>query len=432
MASSLRELGDQSPVTGYVALVVILAGPLVVLEACRTQVITLGVSAALFCWLLTASLTLGAVDYFANRKQLQQSISKKRLLSACIRPAVARWLGSMLLFAGAWGMYGQLGIYLDDRYQEFQRFFVVAWQLWALLGLPYYLLVLPQRHGLRWDRRDPVVLLLCILRRVYYFLSRSKPSYTQLSLLSWGHHHARIAWLGLLIKGFFLPLMLTFFISNSHDAYQALVQLLQSTADAILTKQYAPVYNHLFTFTYHGLFLIDVALATIGYYFTSRVLGNGIISAESTGMGWLSCIACYQPWNTVTGWYLRWPTQNIVGLPDGGAKYCLMIAIILLIGIYVWATLAFGLRFSNLTYRGLIVTGPYRWCRHPAYISKNLSWWLEYLPSFTHFASIFGMLGWTAIYTIRALTEERHLKQATAKYQQYCKLVRYRFIPGLC
>ncbi len=51
-----------------------------------------------------------------------------------------------------------------------------------------------------------------------------------------------------------------------------------------------------------------------------------------------------------------------------------------LTAIYAWATLAFGIRFSNLTYRGVLTNGPYRFTRHPAYVSKNLFWWLSVLP----------------------------------------------------
>ena len=54
-----------------------------------------------------------------------------------------------------------------------------------------------------------------------------------------------------------------------------------------------------------------------------------------------------------------------------------------LAGIYAWATVAFGPRFSNLTNRGILTHGPYRFTRHPAYLAKNCLWWLTTVPVLT-------------------------------------------------
>src|SRR3546814_13369987 len=91
--------------------------------------------------------------------------------------------------------------------------------------------------------------------------------------------------------------------------------------------------------------------------------------------------------------------------------------LVVLTAIYAWATVAFGLRFSNLTHRGILTHGPYRWTKHQAYVSKNLYWWLSTLPflvsngSFTDMvrnsaimASVSGVYYWSA------RTEERQLK----------------------
>ena len=44
---------------------------------------------------------------------------------------------------------------------------------------------------------------------------------------------------------------------------------------------------------------------------------------------------------------------------------------------------------------------------------------------------IASMVGWSLIYTLRALTEESHLRSVDAEYERYCQRVKYRFIPGL-
>jgi protein-S-isoprenylcysteine O-methyltransferase Ste14 len=100
--------------------------------------------------------------------------------------------------------------------------------------------------------------------------------------------------------------------------------------------------------------------------------------------------------------------------------------LVLLTGVYAWATFAFGLRFSNLTYRGVLTNGPYRFTRHPAYLSKNLFWWCSTLPFLVTNGSwtdpvrntvILGIV--SGIYFWRAKTEEAHLLAEDAKYREY-------------
>jgi len=85
---------------------------------------------------------------------------------------------------------------------------------------------------------------------------------------------------------------------------------------------------------------------------------------------------------------------------------------------------AFGLRFSNLTHRGILTHGPYRWTRHPAYLSKNLFWWISGLPFFCSNGFVEGarntaiMVLVSGVYYWRAKTEERHL-MADPAYQAY-------------
>jgi protein-S-isoprenylcysteine O-methyltransferase Ste14 len=79
--------------------------------------------------------------------------------------------------------------------------------------------------------------------------------------------------------------------------------------------------------------------------------------------------------------------------------------------------------------------------RHPAYAAKNFAWWIGSLPAFSvwfasgdlHAAlySVFAMAGWTTIYVLRAITEERHLLMGQNGYAEYMQRVRWRFIPGV-
>ena len=68
--------------------------------------------------------------------------------------------------------------------------------------------------------------------------------------------------------------------------------------------------------------------------------------------------------------------------------------------------------------------------RHPAYAAKNLSWWMEKLGRMDNPFNILSLALWNGIYVWRAWTEERHLGQDPI-YREYCRRIRYRFIPGL-
>ncbi len=126
---------------------------------------------------------------------------------------------------------------------------------------------------------------------------------------------------------------------------------------------------------YDFVFLTDVGCALIGYTCESRWLGNKTRSVEPTPLGWLVALACYPPYNNVTGTYL--PLDNGPNVITGANVLLAMrAASVFLFAIYACATVSFGFKFSNLTNRGIVSRGPYRFVRHPAYLCKCLAWWL--------------------------------------------------------
>jgi protein-S-isoprenylcysteine O-methyltransferase Ste14 len=178
------------------------------------------------------------------------------------------------------------------------------------------------------------------------------------------------------------------------------------------------------------LFTIDVAFATVGYILTCRPLDAHIRSATPYLDGWVSALICYPPFVMMgAGGPLHYQTDTrdwaywFAG--HGGLLWVWGGMLVLLTGIYAWATVAFGPRFSNLTHRGIITHGPYRLTRHPAYVSKNLFWWLSVLPFLVTTDSpatalrntlLLGVV--SAIYYWRARTEEKHLS-SDADYRAY-------------
>jgi len=111
--------------------------------------------------------------------------------------------------------------------------------------------------------------------------------------------------------------------------------------------------------------------------------------------------------------------------------------ILLLFVIFMLSSAAFGMRFSNLTNRGIITNGPYRFMKHPAYVSKNIAWWLISVPFISAAGTTMALrhclllLGLNLIYYLRAVTEERHLS-LDPTYVQYATALNDKgFFKGL-
>jgi protein-S-isoprenylcysteine O-methyltransferase Ste14 len=179
-----------------------------------------------------------------------------------------------------------------------------------------------------------------------------------------------------------------------------------------------------------AMFLVDVAFATVGYLLTCRPLDAHIRSANPYAAGWMAALICYPPFILMgsggpldhhpgTEQWSFWLAGHPVLLALTGS------VLVLLTAIYAWATVAFGLRFSNLTHRGILTHGPYRWSKHPAYLSKNLFWWIAAPPFLVTSGSLTDVVRNTillaivsGVYYWRARTEERHLG-ADPAYRAY-------------
>ena len=180
---------------------------------------------------------------------------------------------------------------------------------------------------------------------------------------------------------------------------------------------------------------IDMLIGIFGYLFSSALFNNQIIDTDSNLLGWIFALLCYPP----LVWIMRQVNDqqdNLIWidlLPHGSVIFWLMFVIINLTWVIYWlATFEFGMTFSNLSYRRLIHKGVYRYSKHPAYISKNIYWWLYTLPfmgvafvSLEWWKNILGLTFVSLIYYGRAKSEEHHLMKF-AEYRAYAHEIEKR------
>lgn len=295
-------------------------------------------------------------------------------------------LGTLALLAGLYWLFPEYHAKLYDRYYAM---LLAVLPFWLVLALPYLHLI--DRHMVQ--PRDGYWQMGQLVLGRWDGLDRQMLGQY---LLGWG------------IKGFFLPLMFGY-MCNDMARFLAV-------DFAGLTSFHA-----WFDFLYDLGFFVDVGLVSMGYLLSLRLTDTHLRSAEPTMLGWAVALVCYEPfWSLIGRQYLAYDSDYKWGawLWNTPTLYAIWgSAILVLVGIYVWATISFGARFSNLTHRGIITNGPYAWTKHPAYVAKNLSWWLISIPFVVHGTAdetlrhCVLLLGLNGIYLLRAKTEERHLSR---------------------
>ena len=285
-------------------------------------------------------------------------------------------------------------------------------------------------------------------------MAEPKDGAWHLGALILGQHEA-VDWsklrpylLGWIIKGYFLPIMVGWLGGNldwlagqgDPAPWSGAWEFLSSMGLGLVTLEplrwfaggmaaliaamaagEVPTFLYRFDVTVNVIFSLDLAFAALGYVLTLRAVDGHIRSPEPTLLGWVVALICYPPYgDTTIGLYVDWLDNMewrhwLEGLPGllvlwGGA-------ILALETLFALATVHFGYRFSNLTHRGILTHGLYRLTKHPAYITKCLSFWLISMPFLPDQGwdgaarQVLMMLGINWIYWMRARTEERHLSR---------------------
>ncbi|PYK26087.1 MAG: hypothetical protein DME59_08700 [Verrucomicrobia bacterium] len=147
-----------------------------------------------------------------------------------------------------------------------------------------------------------------------------------------------------------------------------------------------------------------------------KVRDYSIVSSMAVG------IAYAYPYAQVI--YLRWSPGH-VAWPAAG-----LVLVTLAAGLSLVSLLALGRHFGiRPALRDLVTSGPYRFVRHPMYLSYVLADIGYNLQEWNSVTLLLFLVGWASlVYRIHA--EERLLSQH-AEWPAYVVLVRYRLFPGL-
>ncbi|MEO8016953.1 MAG: hypothetical protein ABI769_03990 [Pseudomonadota bacterium] len=340
------------------------------------------------------------------------------------------------MLQGQW----QFGTFGGDAVFTARTLLLALIALYALVLIPYY-----ARYP--WLHSKAFVLL----RGLRFSLARMHrpPSRARLALLSqerWRlplraglSQAAKQAGLVLLLKFFFAPLMINWCLNHANDMANSVVQFYDGLKDGQSGR--ALFDNSLFWACFQLILFVDTLLFTLGYIVEVPALGNRIRTVDPSFFGWFICLACYPPVNDLTGRFFEWQSTDFPHFENDVVHFAANIALLAALAIYSWASVALGFKASNLTNRGIVSRGPYSYVRHPAYAAKNLAWWIGALPNlYLVFVAgnlraaayaLFALCGWTAIYALRAITEERHLLLTDNGYRQYMARVKWRFVPGV-
>lgn len=363
-----------------------------------------GPNSALLAMILTglamAAWSLG-VDRVHRRASTGIDWRKPRPLAAVIEVSVTKLAGLWVTWLVVAGFYCLGRWYWDGQYLFAMRVLAIAAVPLFVLSVPYVLwldryLVEPRDHAWHFGA----------------MLIGREP---------WEADEVKRHWRAWIIKGFFSAFM----ISILPPGFAAVVE---ADFGAIAHE---PV--RLGSTLFELLFVIDVQIGTVGYLLTLRPLDAHIRSGNPFLAGWLAALLCYPPFvygfmgqNGIIQYEFQTASWGYWLAGHQALLWVWAAGLVALTAIYAWATMAFGVRFSNLTYRGVLTNGPYRWTRHPAYLSKNLFWWLSAMPFLVTSGSpleavrnsvFLGVI--SAIYYWRARTEEAHLLAEDPKYREY-------------
>ena len=339
---------------------------------------------------IAAIVVMGLLEWFRSTKP-----AIKYSLRDSLPYAFITWLGTLgglAIVVLAWGTLTEYqSAYYGAFFQTLPLIIVFAPVVSALFILAAYRVRGPSIHG----GYQLGLVLIGRMREVDWYLLRD-------DLLSW------------FIRGFFLPINFCELVLS---------------IDAFRGQEFSLLNGSWVAGEYYLLLMIYaliVATVTPGYLFGSRLINTETKAISSSWFAWTVTLACYSPFEAVfflnlfdynpsspdPSWMQPWVTHM------GNIPFLLGIvgsAILLFSLVHLWAEAQFGIRSSNLSNRGIITTGAYRFCKHPVYFTKCAVWfliWMPFLSGVNIVDDVRLTVLWLCVcglYMLRCLAEEKLL-----------------------
>jgi isoprenylcysteine carboxyl methyltransferase (ICMT) family protein YpbQ len=350
----------------------------------------------------------GVIYEYARVHGLRAPVRTRPFSLAGLRFALLKAFGFSQIVLAAYIVYASLPEYTKTNYTTFHSAFAAYGPILLVISTLYFVacqMWLPVKRDFYWyiGRYSIIVFLARVWTRMLL-------------------RRFALAWL---VKLFFLPIM---------------IGSLSYSVEWFLSHRFELAFSSFYTFFdyYWELILaVDVVLAVVGYIFSMRLLGTEVVATDETWRGWVATLICYYPFsNVLYGSYLTYEEGYRWGDALAGTYIAYImygLTVLFFHTLYLTASLNFGIRYSNLSHRGILTDGLFRFTKHPAYLFKNIVWWMVGIPFITNGSWIDAvhnsaiLLCVNAVYWWRARTEEYNLSRDPA-YVAYALAMNERSI----
>jgi protein-S-isoprenylcysteine O-methyltransferase Ste14 len=361
-----------------------------------------------------APIGLLIVFYTVHAVATDRQVYQKRRLRHVIPKALCKYAFWGLVIWAVLKFYGAHPLYRDATVNT-RRFFADFGRLFAVLGLPYFILAEKYRYSIDNVMGDPYLRVVSLLKALWkrrFALIRRRLA----------HRRYKRIYLAAIIRIHYVPIMV-------EQVYIGLAQLSGGIHGPHARWDLPSV---LFFMTALA-WLIDSNNAAVGYFWESCFTGTRMREVDPHPLHWLVVLMCYVPFIHYAVQFIPFPalpenSARLLNYPGWNAALDVVLLVFLLLYMLSGSALAFST--SNLSYKKIQTRGLYGIVRHPATAFKLAFFGLSFFRFRAAYtvAGVLCYLAWTTVYVCRILAEEQFLKKFP-DYRKYMKKTRYRLVP---